>query len=444
MQLVLIGLSHKTAPLEVRESLALSSEDQKNILERCLQDERINEAVIVSTCNRSEFYFVTRIDSDAKQIFTDLVLNHLEKQRADISDYLYLEQGEAVVSHLFRVAASLDSMVVGEAQILGQLKSAYDLSFEQGTTGRVFNKLFRLSFETGKRVRSETNIGSSAVSISYAAVELAKRVFDKLEGRRVLLLGAGEMSELTALHMQANGASEVVVANRTFARAEELAQKFEGSAIEFDQRYDALRSVDIVVSATAASDYVITKEELSEIVSRRRDPLFFFDIAVPRDIDPGCADFRNVYVYDVDALDGIVESNKAERMVEAAKAEVIIHEEISNFERWLEVMEVEPTIAAMRAQAEDLRQAELARAHKRLGDLSAADIETVDRLTKSIVNKMLHTPTIKLREASVGRRGIATIETARHLYGLEEEQDAHKGFRLIRSLFGRRPSSASE
>jgi len=444
MQLALIGLSHKTAPVEVRESLALTTDDQKAILERCVQDERVYESVVVSTCNRSEFYFVTQLDIDLNQMFDELVLKHLAQQRKDIADYLYLETGEAVVSHLFKVSASLDSMVVGEAQILGQLKDAYDLAFEQGATARVFNKLFRLSFETGKRVRSETDIGSSAVSISYAAVELAKRVFDTLEGRRVLLLGAGEMSELTALHMQANGASEVVVANRTFARAEELAQKFQGSAVEFDQRYEALRTIDIVVSATAATEYVITKEELSAIVSRRRGPLFFFDIAVPRDIDPACADFRNVFVYDVDALDGIVESNKAERMVEAAKAEIIVQEEIVNFEKWLELMEVEPTIAAMREQAESMRQAELARARKHLGELSQKQLDSVDKLTQSVVNKMLHTPTRKLRDASGGRRGVATVEAARYLYGLEEEQDAKKGFRLIKTLLGKRPSGASD
>jgi len=442
MQLVLIGLSHKTAPVEVRESLALTADDQKAILSHCMYDKRVLEAVIVSTCNRSEFYFVTCDGVDLRHMFSDLVLGRLAGSRNDILDYLYFNTGEEVVNHLFRVAASLDSMVVGEAQILGQLKESYDQAFEAGATARVFNKLFRLSFETGKRVRTETGIGSSAVSISYAAVELAKRVFDTLEGRRVLLLGAGEMSELTAQHMQANGAKEVVVANRTYARALELAEKFEGSAVEFDQRYEALRSIDIVVSATAATDYVISKNKLAEVVSRRRDPLFFFDIAVPRDIDPACADFRNVYVYDVDALDGIVEANMAERMVEAAKAEVIIQEEISNFEKWLEVMEVEPTIAAMREQAETLRLTELSRARKRLGELDAAQLETLDRLTQSIVNKMLHYPTKKLRESSGGRRGIATVETARYLYNLEEEQDAHKGFRLIKSLLGKRPSGS--
>ena len=444
MQLVLIGLSHKTAPVEVRESIALSPDDQRAILERCLADDRVNEAVVVSTCNRSEFYFVTPLDVDLKATFHDLVISHLANPNESIDEYLYYEIGEPVVGHLFRVSASLDSMVVGEAQILGQLKEAYDLAFDVGATQRIMNKLFRLSFEVGKRVRSETNIGSSAVSISYAAVELAKRVFDTLEGRRVLLLGAGEMSELTATHMQTNGASEVVVANRTFANAEKLAEKFNGSAVPFEDRYEALRTIDIVVSATAATDYVITKEALTPIVARRRDPLFFFDIAVPRDIDPACADFRNTYVYDVDALDGIVEANMAERMVEAAKAEVIIKEEITKFEKWLELMEVEPTIASMREQAEGLRQAELAKAYKRLGDLSPKERDTVDRLTQSIVNKMLHNPTTKLREASSGRRGVATVETARYLYNLEDEQDAQKGFRLIRTLLKKRPSGASD
>jgi len=266
MQLVLIGLSHKTAPVEVRESIALSPDDQRAILERCLADDRVNEAVVVSTCNRSEFYFVTPLDVDLKATFHDLVISHLANPNESIDEYLYYEIGEPVVGHLFRVSASLDSMVVGEAQILGQLKEAYDLAFDVGATQRIMNKLFRLSFEVGKRVRSETNIGSSAVSISYAAVELAKRVFDTLEGRRVLLLGAGEMSELTATHMQTNGASEVVVANRTFANAEKLAEKFNGSAVPFEDRYEALRTIDIVVSATAATDYVITKEALTPIV----------------------------------------------------------------------------------------------------------------------------------------------------------------------------------
>jgi len=444
MQLALIGLSHKTAPVEVRELLALTIADKKAIFARVLRDARINEAVIVSTCNRSEFYLVADQDCDLLNLFQTLVLGVLPACPENISDYLYFETGVAVVHHLFKVSASLDSMVVGEAQILGQLKDSYDLAFEQGATARVFNKLFRLSFEAGKRVRNETKIGNSAVSISYAAVELAKRVFENLSGRRILLLGAGEMSELTARHMQANGASQVVVTNRTFATARDLAAKFKGRAIPFEQRYEALKTTDIVVSATSATDYVISKQDLAEVVARRRNPLFFIDIAVPRDIDPDCAHYRNVYVYDVDALDGIVESNRAERMVEASKAELIIQEEIAAFEKWLELMEVEPTIVAMREQAEALRQTELSRAYKRLETLSEEERETIDRLTQSLVSKMLHNPTHRLREASDGRKRVAAIETARYLYKLEEEQDAQKGFRLIRSLLGKRPSGAAD
>jgi glutamyl-tRNA reductase len=332
-------------------------------------------------------------------------------------------------------------MVVGEAQILGQLKDAYDLAFEEHATARIMNKLFRLSFETGKRVRNETNIGSSAVSISYAAVELAKRVFESLEGKRVMLLGAGEMSELTALHMQTNGASEVVVANRTFANGQKLAEKFQGRAVEYDKRYEALEDIDIVVSATNSETFIITKEDLAPVIHHRRGPLFFIDIAVPRNIDPACSDYRNVYVYDVDALDGVVAENMAERMREAERAGVIIEEEIALFEKWLEVMEVEPTIALMREQAEEIRKAEVARAMKRLNGLSDADLKTIEKLTQSITNRMLHTPTSALRESSDGRRGVATVEVARYLYGIEEKEDAQKGFRLIRSLLKKRPSS---
>lgn len=444
MKLALVGLSHKTAPVELRERLALADAAQRRLLARLLEDERVFEAVIVSTCNRSEFYFVLNAEADAEQLFFEQVADEVGLTQGELREYLYILGGEPVVRHLFRVAASLDSMVVGEAQILGQLKDSYDLAFDCGATARVFNKLFRNSFEVGKRVRSETNIGSSAVSISYAAVELAKRVFDTLEGRRVLLLGAGEMSELTALHLQSSGCRQVLVANRTLARAEELATKFDGEALPFEERYEALKQVDIVVSATSADDYVIVRDELAPVVARRRDPLFFIDIAVPRDIDPACASFPNVYVNDVDALDGVIAANLEERKREMPRAEGIVEEEIINFERWLEQMEVEPTIAALREQAQAIRAAELARAYKHLGDLSDEDRATVDKLTQSIVNRMLHGPTSHLREASDGRRGVAAVETARYLFDLQEEEDAYKGFRLIKTLLGKRPGKEAQ
>ncbi|MDR1412907.1 MAG: glutamyl-tRNA reductase [Actinomycetes bacterium] len=442
MQLTVVGLSHKTAPVDMRERVSFPADVQAAALHALLGRTGMLEALILSTCNRTEVYVVSDDESDGPAEVSAFIAEFHGLDLVGMTRYLYVKTGEDVVRHLFRVAASLDSMVVGEAQILGQLKEAYDYAFKEGATARIFNKLFRASFEVGKRVRSETAIGSSAVSISYAAIELAKRVFESLEGRRVLLLGAGEMSELTATHLQANGAGQVYVANRTFARAEELAAKFSGQAVPFEQRYEILKKVDIVVSATAAKDYIITYEGLAAAVLRRRDPLFMIDIAVPRDIDPRCGEYRNVYVSDVDALDGVVAANREERMREARRAEGIIEEEITGFEHWLEIMEVEPTIAALREQAETVREAELERALKRLGHLSEVDRETGQKLTQSITNKMLHYPTRKLREASGGRKGIATIETARYLYGLEDKADGQQGFRLIQSLLGRRPRSA--
>ena len=445
MQLTLVGLSHKSAPVVIREKLSFAEHNLPAVLAALVDGERVYEAVVVSTCNRTEVYAVTAADTDGPQIVSRTLAAHQGLDHAELSEYLYFQQGEDVIHHLFRVVSSLDSMVLGEAQIQGQVKTAYDVAFDAHATGRIFNKLFRQALEVGKRVRTETQIGENAVSISYAAIELAKRVFDTLEGRTIFILGAGKMSELTARHLQANGVSRTLVANRTFERAVELAEKFEGEAVPFEERYEYMRQADIVVSATAATGFVITKEDLAPAAHRRRDPLFLIDIAVPRDIDPDCADLREVFVYDVDALQGVVTANLEERMREAQRAEGIIAEEITEFERWLESMEVVPTIAAIRAKAESIRSEEMQKALRRLGDLSDKDLVTIEKLTESIVSKMLHEPTANLREASGGRRGVAAVETARFLYGIDEEepQSGESGFRLIRSLLGRRPSAVT-
>ena len=446
MHLTLVGLSHKTAPVDIREKLTFPADVQPDALATLVAMDAVNECIIVSTCNRTEIYAVTSAEDNGVDAVIDFMANYHDLDRSQLVNYLYSKQGEDVIKHLFRVVASLDSMVLGEAQILHQVKEAYDHAFDEGTTGRILNELFRRSFTVGKRVRTETEIGENAVSISYAAIELAKRVFDTLEGRTVLVLGAGKMSELTAKHLNANGVNNTIVANRTLARAEELAAKFNGRAIPFEERYDYMREADIIVSATSAKEYVITKDELAPYATHRPDPLFLIDIAVPRDIDPACGDLSQVYVYDVDALDGIVAANLEERMREARRAEVIIVEEIESFETWLETMEVAPTIAAMRAKAEKIRLDEMHKAMRRLGALDDCDIETIDRLTKAIINKMLHEPTAALKEASGGKRGVAAIETARMLYGLDKDNEtsAESGFRLIRSLLGRRASSATK
>lgn len=446
MHLTLVGLSHKTAPIEIREKLTFPAHRQEEALSLLAATPDVAEAIILSTCNRTEIYAVTSAGSDGPGAIIDFLSTYHDLDRHELVRYLYISEGEAVVKHLFRVVASLDSMVVGEAQILGQVKEAYELAFEYGGSGRIFNKLFRQSFEVGKRVRTETAIGEAAVSISYAAVELAKRVFDSLEGRTVLILGAGKMSELTAKHMCSNGICNVLVANRTFARAEELAERFEGEAIPYEDLYAHLERADILISSTAASDYVITRDRVASTMrARRGNPLFLIDIAVPRDIDPAVNELDDAYVYDIDDLSGVVEANLEERMREAERAETIISEEMAAFEAWLESMEVVPTIAAIRSKAEQVRQEELEKAFKRLGGLSEKEIKTIDALTCSIVNKMLHGPTNRLKNVAAEKDGYNYVEAARFLYGLDSNPEGKSPhLSLLRSLLGRGEKPSQE
>jgi glutamyl-tRNA reductase len=446
MHLTLVGLSHKTAPVEIREKLTFPANRQEDALALLCSSSAVNEAVIVSTCNRTEIYAVTATDVDGPAAIIDFMCDYHDLDRHELVRYLYLSEGEAVVRHLFRVVASLDSMVLGEAQILGQVKEAYEASFDNGASQRIFNKLFRQSFEVGKRVRTETDIGENAVSISYAAVELAKRVFDTLEGRSILVVGAGKMSELTAKHLVSNGVREVLVANRTYERAVELAEKFEGEPIPYEELFERMAGVDVVISSTAAPGYVITKSEVAAArKGRRGNPLFLIDIALPRDIEPAVNDLPDVYLYDIDDLNGVVSSNLEERMREAERAEVIIAEEMAAFERWAESMEVVPTVAAIRAKAEQTRTEELEKAIKRLGGLSEKELATVEALTASIVNKMLHGPTARLKQVAGEKDGYEYVEAARFLYGLDsnpEGRNPHVG--LIRSLFGRGDKTAEK
>jgi glutamyl-tRNA reductase len=436
MHLTLVGLSHKTAPIEIREKLTFPAHIQPQALSALTHGTEIAEAVILSTCNRTEVYAVA-----ASEAGTDAVIDFLcefhDLDRDELARYLYVVEGHAVVKHLFRVVSSLDSMVVGEAQILHQVKEAYDLSCESGTAQRLFHKLFRQSFELGKRVRTETAIGENAVSISYAAVELAKKVFDTLEGRTILVVGAGKMSELTAKHLVSQGVRSVLVANRTFERAQELAEKFEGTAIPYETLFERMREADIVISSTSAPGYVIDKTQVAGVMKGRRSPLFLIDIALPRDVDPAVNDLSNAFVYDIDDLNGVVNSNLEERMREARRAEAIIDEEIATFEAWIESLEVVPTIAAIRAAAEQVRAEEYAKAVKRLGSLSAKDMATVEALSQAIVSKLLHAPTARLRDAAAEKDGYAQVEAARMLYGLDEGTEKTARVRGLRALLRR-------
>ena len=443
MQLTLVGLSHKTAPIEIREKLTFPAAGMGEALAALTGAEAVSEAVILSTCNRTEIYAVVA-DGAGTDAVIDFLCDHHALERHDLVRYLYEAEGHAAVKHLFRVVSSLDSMVVGEAQVLHQVKEAYDLACEAGSARTVFHKLFRQSFEVGKRVRTETAIGEAAVSISYAAVELAKKVFDTLAGRTILVVGAGKMSELTAKHLVSQGVRQVLVANRTYERAVELAERFEGTAIPYDTLFDRMREADIVISSTSAPGYVIDKAQVAAAMRGRREPLFLIDIALPRDVDPAVNEVPNAFVYDIDDLNGVVNSNLEERMREAELAEVIVAEELRAFEAWLESMEVVPTIAAIRAEAERVRAEEYAKAMKRLASLSDADRATVEALSQAIVSKILHGPTTRLRDAAGEAGGYEYVETARRLYGLGADGEKAGRMRGLRSLLRRGGSAASD
>lgn len=444
MHLTIVGLSHKTAPIEIREKLTFPLKQQGAALAALTESADISEAVILSTCNRTEIYAVSGSDAGSDAVI-DFLCSYHGLERHDLARYLYVLEGQAVVKHLFRVVSSLDSMVVGEAQILHQAKEAYDAACDGQSARRIFHKLFRQSFEVGKRVRTETSIGESAVSISYAAVELAKKVFNTLEGRTILVLGAGKMSELTAKHLVSNGVRSVLVANRTYERAVELAEKFEGTPIGYNELFERMRTADIVISSTSAPHYVIGKEQIAGVMKGRRSPLFLIDIAVPRDIDPAVNDLSNAFVYDIDDLNGVVQSNLEERMREAGRAEAIVDEELAAFESWLDTMEVVPTIAAMRADAERMRQEEYAKALKRLGGLSERELATVEALSHAIVNKMMHGPTTRLRQAAAEKDGYEYVEAARRLFALDDGSERASRVRGLRSLLTRSdPARADE
>ncbi|MFZ5587105.1 MAG: glutamyl-tRNA reductase [Thermodesulfobacteriota bacterium] len=402
MNLVLLGINHKTAPVQLRECLAPAAEDLPAMLHQVMALTGVREAMILSTCNRVEVLAAAEDGQAAAAPLSAWLSRGRAVEPRQFRAALYLHQDQEAVRHLFRVAASLDSLVVGEPQILGQIKDAYRTAALAGTTRTVLNRLLHKTFQVAKRVRTETRIGGAAVSVSYAAVELAKKIFDDLAGLKALLVGAGEMAELAAEHLLAGGVKGILVANRTLARAVELSTRLGGGgAYGLDDLDQALMQADIVITSTGASAAVVTAEMARRALRQRRGrPLFFIDIAVPRDVEPAVAELDGAYVYDIDDLIQVVEKNRQARAGEARQAEAIVAEEVVKFSAWLSSLSVVPTIAELSAKAEDIRQAEVARTLKDLG-LAEGDGETaaaVDRLTRSLVKKLLHDPIMFLRQ----------------------------------------------
>ncbi len=417
--IVLIGVNHKTAPLELRERLACSA-GYEPPLAALSSLTSLREYYLLSTCNRVEIAFVS---SEVRRARAD-ILNTLfapEVKAAELEPHIYQYEQEAAIEHLFQVAASLDSMVVGEAQILGQMKDAYRAAAKAGGTGLILNRLLHKSFSVAKRVRTETRIGASAVSISYAAVELGRKIFGDLAGKRALLIGAGEMAELAAEHLLSNGVTSIAVANRTLERAVNLARRFKGTAISLAELQEQLQHVDVIISSTGATEFILRKEDVRRVVrSRRNRPLFFIDIAVPRDLDPAINELDNIYLYDIDDLQNVVELNRADRDREAVKAGRIIGEEVLKFGLWLENMASTPTIIQLRALMENIVQVEVGKTAGRIGAVSEAQQQALEKMALAIASKMLYHPLQYLKAENhcvgLGER----IHTVRTIFELDD------------------------
>jgi len=432
MPLQVLGINHHSAPLEVREKVAFPQEIQADALADLAAQPGIAEAVLVSTCNRTELYLrVPDAQPEAPNLGARFLSDHAGMNQQEADRYLYTLHDEAAVEHLFRVVASLDSMILGEAQIQGQVKSAYERAAEADggfAVGPVLSRMFESALMVGGRVRSETRLGTGAASIPSAAIELARKIFGALKGRRALVLGAGEMSELTMECLRGEGVQDLLVSNRTEARAREVATRLGATAVGFERLPQVMGEVDIVVSATAAPHPVITRSLVEQAhVGGRKRPLLILDIALPRDVEPAVGDAANVFLYDIDDLSQVVEGNLERRRSEVAVAEGIISDGVLEFWHWYRGRNVVPTIRELRGWAEQVRERETRRALHGLNHLSARDQAAVEALTRQLLAKLLHSPTTRLREAAAEGRDAQTLEVARYLFALDDtvlERDA--------------------
>lgn len=419
-EIVLIGLNHKTAPVELRECIAFSDDDTAIALEALKKEPDFKEVLLLSTCNRVEVLLVTDTLTAAVDRAKEFIARFNKIPISRFEESLYVHRGDDAVRHVFRVAASLDSMVLGEPQILGQIKEAYRKATLEKTSGVVLNRLLHRTFFVAKRIRTETGIGDHAVSISYAAIELGRKIFGSLENKQVLLVGAGEMAELAVEHLMRNRVGNIAVANRTFERAVALADRFGGNAIKFEELIHTVADVDIIISSTGSPEFILTRQQLKGLMRKRRNrPLFFIDIAVPRDIDPEINRLANTYVYDIDDLKGVIEENIEDRQREAIKGERIVDEAVIKYRQWFESLEIVPTIKAIRSKLEAIAATEL---KKTLQSESLPDSahETVRRMAQSMINKILHDPTDVLKRDGCQRGQSVYLDVARKLFRLDE------------------------
>jgi glutamyl-tRNA reductase len=422
MELLVVGLNHKTAPIEIRECLAFPEDKLADALYKVHTLPSLKENMIVSTCNRVEVYAATRETEKAILDLKEFLSQYHGIPLKEFEKRLYAYVGEEAVRHIFRVASSLDSMVLGEPQILGQIKDAYDLSQQVKTSGLILHRLLHRAFHVAKRVRTETKIIIGAISVSSVAVELAEKIFGILEKKTVLLIGAGEMCELAARHLVSVGIDKILVTNRTAERAASLAQEFRGEAIPFEDMAQGLKRADIVISATNSPQYLIQHEQITKVIKdRRQKPIFFIDIADPRDIEPKVGDIENVYLYNIDDLQKVANENMKDREKEARNAETIVQDETVKFVNWYRSLDVTPTIVALRKKFEEIRKKELEKTLSLHPNLSEKEKQSLEALTSAIINKILHAPITLLKQTNEEAMADLYLDALHALFGLPEK-----------------------
>jgi glutamyl-tRNA reductase len=421
VNLILVGVNHKTTPVEIREKLAFTKGKIEESVNHLFNFPDIIEHTILSTCNRVEIYARANSQDSAIKSIKQFICDFHQLSLVELEDHFYSYSNKEAVEHLFRVSSSLDSMILGEAQILGQVKEAYSLARDLRSTGLVLNQLFEKAFSIAKKVREETGIAERSVSISSAAVELAQKIFDDLENHTVMLVGTGEMAELAAKHLISYGVKTVYVPSRTYERAANLARMLNGSALDFEAFKNELHRADIVITSTSAPNFIIKKEIVEKAIHERKNkPIFFIDIAVPRDIEPDVNDLENVYLYDIDDLQVVVSANIKEREKEAENAMNFISQEVTKFNNWVGALDAVPTIVEIRKKAENIRKQEIEKTLKKISHLSEDDKQLLRQMSSSMINKILHKPTIKLKQKTQSEDGHVYLKAIRHLFHLDD------------------------
>ncbi|AEN87449.1 MULTISPECIES: glutamyl-tRNA reductase [Priestia] len=422
MHIIAVGLNFRTAPVEIREKLSFNEQELASAMKTLSGQKSILENIIVSTCNRTEIYAVVDQLHTGRYYVKAFLAEWFGIDKEEFSPYLTIYENDGAIEHLYRVACGLDSMVIGETQILGQVRSSFLLAQEEETIGTVFNQLFKQAVTLAKKAHHETEIGANAVSVSYAAVELAKKIFGDLSSKHVLILGAGKMGQLAVQNLYGSGAKKVTVVNRTFEKAQELANRFSGEAKPFADLQQALSEADILISSTGANDYVVTKQMMSEAERTRKGrPLFMVDIAVPRDLDPALDELETVFLYDIDDLNGIVESNLQERQKAADEIEIMLEAEIVAFKSWLGTLGVVPVISALRQKALTIQAETMKSIDRKLPDLSDRERKVLNKHTKSIINQLLRDPILHAKELAGEKHAEESLELFMKIFNIEQE-----------------------